>query len=169
MMNRVAIKNIDELKDTGGHFEHSDSNRPGRDDLKNKVDPRKIKKEDRKDYSDTLFDKDLKTASFLNDVEILNCVNDKAKYLVIANDFVTIYFNNGTNVTAHPTESLRELCDSGFVVDGAKYFVFPGTKENIDDFVKNVLHVDNFNIDEDYELRKLADFIFLNRINGLYD
>lgn len=58
---RKASKDVDQIRDTGGKFQNKSSDRPGRDDLKkHKRNPRKMLKQDRQDYKDTLFDKDLK-------------------------------------------------------------------------------------------------------------
>lgn len=58
---RKASKDVDQIRDTGGKFQSKSSDRPGRDDLKkHKRNPRKMLKQDRQDYKDTLFDKDLK-------------------------------------------------------------------------------------------------------------
>ena len=58
---RSASKDVDQIRDTGGKFQSNQSDRPGRDDLKkHKRNPRKMLKQDRQDYKDTLFDKDLR-------------------------------------------------------------------------------------------------------------
>ena len=167
-MNKVSFKDVDELRDNGGHFEHDNSNRPGRDDLRNRVDPRKIKKEYRKDYSDTLFDKDLKMAAYLNDIEILNCISNKAKYAVITDDMITFYFENGSKISAHITDTLKDLAESGIEIDGVKYFIFPFTENNLIDFCRKYLKKEKFNVsdlNEDFKTRELADSIFLTLIN----
>ena len=57
----VSYKDTDQIHDTGGKIERDYSDRPGRDDLrKHRQDPRKMPKEQRKDFEQVNNDKDLK-------------------------------------------------------------------------------------------------------------
>ena len=55
-----ASKDVDQIRDNGGKQERKDLSRPSRSDLKKQLTKRDVLREDRDDYKDTLFDKDLK-------------------------------------------------------------------------------------------------------------
>ena len=59
-MEKFSAKDKDLMSDTGGFERRNDSVRPDRSDLSVRYRKRDIKKKDRADYEDTLFDPDLK-------------------------------------------------------------------------------------------------------------
>lgn len=56
----AGIKDVDQIRDNGGKKEHTDLSKPSRTDLKKLVTKRDVAREDKDDYKDTLFDKDLR-------------------------------------------------------------------------------------------------------------
>lgn len=59
-MEKFSAKDKDLMNDTGGFERRNDSVRPDRSDLSVRYRKRDIKKKDKADYEDTLFDPDLK-------------------------------------------------------------------------------------------------------------
>lgn len=57
----ISYKDVDQIRDNGGDKKRTQSFRPGRSDLKKKVNKREVNREDREDYKDTLFDEDLRS------------------------------------------------------------------------------------------------------------
>jgi len=73
------LKDVDIVRDNGGKVEHKDLSKPPRDDRRNPFSEDNISKEDRKDYSDTTYDKDLRVSRIARKVVSQIIVADDSK------------------------------------------------------------------------------------------
>jgi len=78
--NKTALKDVDCNKDVGEKKEYKDISKPPRTDRENQFSKRKIQKENKSDYKDTVFDKDLKMSSDkIKKIAQSICSSDKEK------------------------------------------------------------------------------------------
>ena len=72
---KKASKDVDQIRDNGGKYEHHDLSHPERTDLSNPYSERRINKENRDDYKDTIYDPDLKNAKNIKTNKIVKIAN----------------------------------------------------------------------------------------------